>query len=182
MTDALFKNRYRPKTIRLPRHNYGRVGMYFVTICTHQRSHYFGQVVGDRVVLSAIGQIAHDNWQAIPNHHHRYVALDAFVIMPNHMHGLIQITKLSENPDQGQATVNRFGPLQKGSLQAIVQSYKASVTRACRRKGNNDFKWQPRFYEHVVRHNGSLNRIRQYIVNNPRKWSLDRNNSLGLWM
>jgi putative transposase len=107
------------------------------------------------------------------------VALDAFVVMPNHVHGLIHIVQAI---DGCHTTTNQFGPLQKGALPAIVQSYKAAVTRQCRRQGHDQFKWQSRYYEHIVRRDGSLHRIRQYIVDNPRKWAGDRDNATDLWM
>jgi putative transposase len=122
---------YRRDTIRLPNRNYGKAGIYFVTICTHARMSFFGTVEGTGTHLSAMSQIAHDCWQAIP-HHHPHVALDAFVVMPNHVHGLIHIVQAI---DGRHTTTNQFGPLQKGALPAIVQSYKAAVTRQCRRQG-----------------------------------------------
>ncbi|BAU66860.1 hypothetical protein STA3757_42660 [Stanieria sp. NIES-3757] len=71
---------------------------------------------------------------------------------------------------------NKFAPLKPGSLSAIIHAYKASVTRWCRKNSDDSFAWQSRFYEHIIRNNGSLDNIRQYIVNNPLKWSEDKNN------
>jgi REP element-mobilizing transposase RayT len=182
MAEARFKNRYRTTTTRLPQYDYGKAGFYFVTICTHDRLSFFGDVVNENPDLSAIGHIAHDCWLAIPQHH-THVALDAFVIMPNHVHGLIQIVNPVPAADPVRQRVgNQFGPLQKGSLPAIVQSYKAAVTRQCRQQGHEHFKWQPRYYEHIVRQDGSLDRIRQYIVDNPRKWATNQQNLPNQWM
>ncbi len=182
MAEARFKGRYRTTTTRLPQYDYGKAGFYFVTICTHNRLPYFGDVVNTDPDLSAIGHIAYDCWLAIPQHH-THVVLDAFVIMPNHVHGLIQIVDSVPAADPaGNSLGNRFGPLQKGGLSAIVQSYKAAVTRVCRQQGHDHFKWQARYYEHVVRQDGSLDRIRQYILDNPRKWAENRHNSPNQWM
>ncbi|MEH1905624.1 hypothetical protein [Nostoc sp.] len=77
---------------------------------------------------------------------------------------------------------NKFGPLKSGSLQAIIHAYKSAVTRWCRRNGFEDFAWQSRFYDRIIRADGSLDRIREYIINNPAKWEYDKNNSANLWM
>lgn len=177
MADCSYQH-YRNQTLRLPNRDYGKTGIYFVTICTAGRRPFFGMVTGDLTHLSPMGQIAHDCWQAIPRHH-SHVALDEFVVMPNHVHGLIKIVQATSDSEH---TTNQFGPLQKGALPAIVQSYKAAVTRLCRRRGYAQFKWQPRYYEHIVRRDGSLNRIRQYIVDNPRKWHRDLNHPDDVWM
>ena len=77
---------------------------------------------------------------------------------------------------------NKFGPLKRGSLQAILNAYKSSVTRWCRKNGQEHFGWQDRFYEHIIRLDGSLDRIREYIINNPAKWEDDKDNPANLWM
>jgi REP element-mobilizing transposase RayT len=69
-----------------------------------------------------------------------------------------------------------------GSLGAIARSYKSVVTRWCRENGHNHFAWQSRFYDHIIRADGSLDRIREYIINNPTKWEEDKNNPANLWM
>ena len=77
---------------------------------------------------------------------------------------------------------NKFAPLKPGSLQAIINAYKSSVTRWCRKNGYDNFAWQPRFYDHVIRDEHSLAKIQEYIVNNPDKWDEDQDNPANLWM
>ncbi|MEH2325192.1 MAG: hypothetical protein V7K32_16855 [Nostoc sp.] len=77
---------------------------------------------------------------------------------------------------------NKFGPLKSGSLQAIIHAYKSAVTRWCRKNGFEDFAWRSRFYDRIIRADGSLNTIREYIINNPPKWEHEKNNSANLWM
>ena len=138
------------------------------------------------------GQIAQKHWQEIPEHFN-HVYIDAYVIMPNHVHGIIIIDRPNQKSNvetrnfaslqltsQPTARSNKFAPLKPGSLQAIIHAYKASVTRWCRKNGDDIFRWQPRFYEHIIRNDCSLNNIRRYIINNPAKWSKDTNNPINL--
>ncbi|MBE9166931.1 transposase [Pleurocapsales cyanobacterium LEGE 06147] len=184
----------RRKSIRLPNRNYAGNGYYFVTICTHQKICYFGNIINHQMQLSSIGKIAQRFWLEI-SQHSKSTYLDEYIIMPNHLHGIIAL----DNPDnpcrdvtcrrrRSAANVptpnhdydlsqimSELSP-QSGSLSTIVRSYKSSVTRWCKQNGFNNFAWQPRFYEHIIRNDGSLDKIREYIVNNPIKWSEDENN------
>ena len=119
------------------------------------------------MVLNAAGQTAQDFWREIPNHYEN-VALDEFIVMPNHVHGII-ILKM-------QANGLRY------SLSTIVGSYKNIVSKTLHTRGQKDFCWQGSFYDHVIRKEESLDKIREYIKNNPRKWELDRNNAENVWM
>ncbi|GAB4233521.1 MAG: transposase [Stanieria sp.] len=183
---TLYKNKYRIESIRLPNRNYAANGYYFVTICTHKKICYFGNIVNHQMQLSSVGKIAQKHWQEIPNHFD-HVDIDTYVIMPNHVHGIIVIdrphqTSKTRNfaslqqPLSSTDLSNKFAPLKPGSLSTIIHAYKASVTRWCRKNGDDDFRWQPRFYEHIIRNDYSLENIRKYIFNNPCKWSEDKNN------
>ncbi|MGK7899787.1 MAG: transposase [Xenococcus sp. (in: cyanobacteria)] len=187
---TLYKNKYRIESTRLPNRDYSANGYYFVTICTYKKFCYFGNIVNDRMKLSQVGKIAQKHWQEIPNHFN-HVYIDAYVIMPNHVHGIVTIDRPIQKSNvetrnfaslqsslQSTNKSNKFAPLKPGSLQAIIHAYKASVTRWCRKNGDDIFRWQPRFYEHIIRNDDSLNNIRQYIVNNPLKWSEDSNNPM----
>ena len=210
MTQPRFKGKYRVESTRLPNRNYGANGWYFVTICTKNSTCFFGDVIVGQVQLSTIGKIAQQFWAEIPNHFvHTYI--DAYVVMPNHVHGIVVIDRpptslivtsnatnnvetrhVASLHHDGQNCVflqqtdtdqfNKFAPLKPGSLQAIVHAYKSSVTRWCRKNGFNNFSWQPRFYDHIIRADGSLNRIQKYIINNPAKWAEDREKPANLWM
>ena len=176
---TLYKNKYRIESTRLPNYDYSSNGYYFVTICTHQKFCYFGGISNQQMQLSQVGRIANQHWQEIPQHF-QDVYIDEYIIMPNHVHGIIVINRpdvetrnFASLPENDAS--NKFAPLKPGSLQAIVHACKSSVTRWCRKNGDSDFRWQPRFYEHIIRNEKSLNNIRQYIINNPAKWLEDTN-------
>jgi putative transposase len=203
MTKPKFQEKYRIESTRLPNHDYTANGWYFVTICTKNCLPYFGQVISSQVKLSEIGEIAQKCWIEIPNHF-EHIQIDTYVIMPNHVHGIVIIDKpLSQNvetlpfPDNHVETLqcnvstecditqrqfmSKISP-KSGSLSAIARSYKSAITRWCRQNNHDNFAWQPRFYEHIIRADGSLDRIREYIINNPAKWEEENNNSANLWM
>ena len=150
--------------------------MYLVTICTKNFQCWFGDVVN--------GEIANKCWMEIPNHFDN-VELDKFIIMPNHVHGIICIVESQNDynainvetrhavslPEQK----NKFGPLKKGSLSTILGSYKSAVTRSIRKHHYPKFEWQPRFYDHVIRNENSLESIQNYIIQNSTNWKQDRN-------
>ena len=170
------------QSIRLKNYNYAANGYYFVTICTHDKQCYFGDVVDSKIHLSQIGKIAHQYWLDIPQHS-KHTYLDEFIIMPNHVHGIIIIDKpcrdvpwyVPTNDDAWNLPkkMSKLSP-KSGSLGVIIRSYKSSVTRWCRQNDDDIFHWQSRFYEHIIRDEKSLNNIRQYIINNPAKWSEDK--------
>ena len=178
---TLYKNKYRIESIRLPNRDYAANGYYFVTICTHKKHCYFGKITNNQMKLSQVGRIAQKHWQEIPNHFN-HVYIDAYVIMPNHLHGIIIIDRPTQklNLSSQPTDTNKFAPLKSGSLSAVIQAYKASVTRWCRKNDDDIFRWQSRFYEHIIRNARSLENIRTYIINNPVKWSEDRNNPVNI--
>jgi putative transposase len=96
MEKGLFKNRYRIKSARMQGYDYSQNGYYFITICTYKKIHYFGNIINKKMILSEIGEIVHDCWLNISNHF-QFVILDDFIIMPNHVHGIIQICKHNKN-------------------------------------------------------------------------------------
>ena len=185
---------YRTTSVRLDGWDYRQPAWYFLTICTKNRVCFFGNVRRGIVGLSRIGCVAHRFWAGIPDHFD-HVRLDAFVVMPNHVHGLIGLmsppnaavetldpTSLqddvnqNDDPDRDAAINKRMSTIspKPGSVSTIVRSYKSAVTRRARRHGDADFAWQPRFYDHIVRNWRSLQHIRQYIIDNPINWTRDR--------
>ena len=181
-----FKDKYRVESTRLPNRDYAANGQYFVTICTRDRTLFFGDVIAGEMLLSEIGQIAQQFWAEIPKHF-EHIHLDAYVIMPHHLHGIIIIdrphyleTQLIASLQQDES--NKFAPLKPGSLQAVIHAYKSAVTRWCRKNNHEYFAWQSRFYDHIIRADESLDRIRTYVINNPAKWEEDKNNLANLWM
>ena len=175
---TLFKNKYRVETTRLKHWDYASAGYYFVTVCTWNREHFFGEVVGGTMRLSAVGEIARQCWVGIPAHFDQ-ARLDEYIVMPNHLHGIVVIVETRHGASLQTPTANQFGPLKRGSLQSILNAYKGGVTRICREV---PFAWQPRFYDHIVRNEEDLQHIRQYILNNPGQWEIDQDNEVGLWM
>jgi REP element-mobilizing transposase RayT len=166
-----FQNKYKVKSARLPEYDYSTVGYYCITICTQNKKCYFGRIIGHEVQLSEIGKIARQCWVDIPIHF-PHVSLDTFIIMPNHVHGIICINNVeTQNFASLQITKNVFGPQSK-NLASIVRGYKIGVQKLAT-VNNIPFSWQPRFYDHVIRNKKSLQNIRQYIASNVEKWLMD---------
>jgi putative transposase len=207
-----FKNKYRIPSSRLQTWDYAANGLYFVTICTANREHFFGDIkTADfeeinsnstpYLKLSEMGQIAEKYWYEIPEHF-PFVKLEAFVIMPNHVHGIIVIdntddgitTENSDNAEKNIIEINNSDTTphavqtpesgvsacaaasekwKPGTLGVIINQYKRIVTIKSR-KIHADFGWQSRFHDHIIRDAGSFERIRNYIINNPQKWIEDK--------
>jgi REP element-mobilizing transposase RayT len=168
---TLFKNKYRIESARLQGWNYTTPGYYFVTICTKHKRHFFGKIRNGVMYFSPIGRIAADELRrtAIMRDH---VVLDAWVIMPDHIHGIIGITNDDEPPV---VETHCDAPLPKrlrscDNLSNIIRGFKSSVTKRVRMAGHRDFAWQTRFYDRIIRDENALNRVRIYIKNNPAKW------------
>lgn len=190
---TLYKGKYRVATTRWPGWNYAAVGCYFVTICTAHRQSFFGDIASREMRLSDIGLVAQEEWVRSAQLRSN-IDLDAFVIMPNHIHGIVVIrddapSATDAPPNRRDAprrvstgTPNKFGPLARGSLQSVINGYKGAVTRWCRANRHPEFAWQSRFWDRVVRDEHALTAIRAYIANNVRKWAQDRDNAGGLYM
>jgi REP element-mobilizing transposase RayT len=157
-------------TTRLHDFNYSSNNLYYVTICTKNRECIF---VGadyhppEIIQLSKIGNIAKQCWEEIPNHY-SFVSLNQFVIMPNHVHGIISIEhkmRADNNPPLHMVT---------GTVGAIVRGYKIGVTKWCRQNTNIYDVWQRNYYEHIIRDQKDLERIQKYIRSNPASWTKDR--------
>jgi len=126
------------------------------------------------VIHSFFFFFAEDFFNKIPEHF-KNVEIDEFVVMPNHLHGIVIINDVVGTRDR--VSLRRFGNIGKDSLSLIINQYKGSVTRFAHKNGFDDFFWQPRFYEHIIRNDNDLHRIRTYIRNNPLKWSIDEYNN-----
>jgi putative transposase len=157
---------------------------YYVTIICHQRENLFGEILDGKVILSEIGLIAERNWANIPERFSG-IKLDEFIIMPNHLHGIIFINRVAEenHPNQKERTprensTGKFGEMTSGSLAAIVRLYKSTVTLHTRRlwKLDTSIIWQKNYYEHIIRDQQDLERIRWYIQENPIQWKNDQEN------
>jgi putative transposase len=160
--------RHRRRSIRLDEYDYTRPGAYFITINTCRREHLFGQVVAGAMVPSDAGVIAAAAWRAIP-HHFPHGALDEWVIMPDHLHGIIVIER--SVIDQPQQCAGKPRGTVPGSLPAIVQNFKSVSTRRINEYFGTPGRrvWQEDYYEHIIRA-GEIDRIRRYIATNPARW------------
>ena len=164
-------------SLRLEGYDYAQVGAYFITVVTHQRTCLFGRILNGELILNAAGQIV------LPAHFSR-IDLDTFVVMPNHIHGIIHITERLDESEEAQhaAPLQRSRSfrrnVQPGSLGAIVRSFKSAVTKRYNEKHSPSGLglWQRNYYEHVIRDENSLIRIREYIATNPARGSMDPEN------
>ena len=172
-----FQNKYRIPSARASWWDYGSNAAYFVTICTQNRIHFFGEIEKQTMVLSALGKHAETCWYDIPNHF-PFVQLGAFVVMPDHIHGIVIIDKpvpvpvpATETQDFASRQKNKFGPQSK-NLGSILRGFKIGVTNQSKLICPK-FKWQPLFHDHIIRNEIEYQRIHNYIVNNPLKWEKD---------
>jgi REP element-mobilizing transposase RayT len=162
------------RSIRFQDYDYSAVGAYFVTLCAFQRECLFGEVVEGGMQLSDAGLAVIDCWQAIPKHFSQ-AELDEFVVMPNHLHGIIV------NDCRGTACRAQFdeafGRPVAGSLATIIRSFKSAVSNRVNVLRDNPGVpvWQRNYYERVIRDEQELAAIRQYIANNPARWAEDEN-------
>lgn len=178
------------RSIRLKGYDYSQAGAYFVTIVTQGRECRFGEVVDGAMQLSESGRIAEDCWRAIPDHFPD-VELGAFVVMPNHVHGIIILNGNRRGTMDGRGTIYRaptmdttdraptteqFQKPVAGSLATILRAYKAAVTRRINRELHLTGIWQRNYYEHIIRNENEHDRIHRYIEANPLNWGTDSEN------
>jgi len=168
-----FQKQHR-RSIRLKHYDYAKEGMYFFTICTYKRQFLFGTVANGEMQLNDFGQIVYDEWQKTPEIRHE-IQLDLLIVMPNHLHGIVIIS----NRNVGATGGSPFpaGP-SKHSLSAFIAGFKSAITtRINEIRARPEARiWQRNYYEHVIRNEESLKRIREYILNNPAQWDLDPEN------
>ncbi len=166
------KPRHRRLT-RLKEYDYFQPGGYFITICTKKRSCLFGVVDNDRVILNQYGEIIKLSWLALPEHYHN-IELDVLVIMPNHIHGIIFLTDVGA----GLKPAPTVPAIPIHPLPEIVRGFKTFSSRKINELRNmpGTALWQRSYYEHVIRRDESLEKIRDYIETNPLRWSLDKEN------
>jgi len=156
------------KIHRLKDFDYSQKGAYFITICTLNRDKLLGRIVDGQVALNDSGRAVLSVWDDLTSRF-PMIETDAFVIMPNHVHGIIIVGAQFIAPFEG--SMNRAP-----TLGEIVRFFKAVCTRVIRINHHANFSWQRNYYEHVIRDNNSLKLIREYIVTNPLRWELDREN------
>ncbi len=189
------------RSIRLEGYDYTRPGAYFVTICTKKHTCQFGNIYNETVQLNRYGDIVQACWDNLLQHF-PFIKLDAFVIMPNHLHGIVILTERDCNdvnggrgeafsrthPGMPKIYTENASPLrsmtqqphgtQSGSLGAIIQSFKSISTRKINTTNNipGASLWQRNYYDHIIRNKKALNIIRRYITFNPLMWAYDMDN------
>ncbi len=177
------------KLPRLKDFDYANDGAYFITICTANRENIFGEIQNNKMVLNESGRVAEKCWREIPDHFPN-AKLDEFVVMPNHVHGLIwiensnKIIKRVGNADLRSLQIPCSPQTQsqkidrtKMAIPKIIHGFKSSVTRIIRQQNSATHSvWQKSFHDHVIRDDDELNRIRDYIWQNPKNWEKDENN------
>jgi len=167
------KERYHRRSLRLKGYDYSQAGAYFITICTKNRECLLGEIKNGEIILNEYGEIARKEWiksQII----RKEMKLDEFIIMPNHIHGIVIIDHVGAN---GRSPLRDFR-MEPKSISSFVAGYKSSVTKQINlvRKLPRFSVWQQNYYEHIIRNETELNALREYIVNNPLKWDEDQEN------
>lgn len=170
------------RSIRLKGYDYSREGLYFITLCTQNRVCLFGEIVESQMILNDIGQIANECWLEIPKHF-PHAKLHDYVIMPNHVHGIIELEQIegAENVLPLQKSHNEFQKMIPRSIGSIVKGYKIGVTKMIHKKmveADNflplQHVWQRNYYETIIRDKTAYHNISDYIQNNPAKWNTDK--------
>jgi len=185
------------RSIRLKGYDYSADGLYFITICTKERNHYFGRVIDGKMVLNERGQIVKNEWLNTINVRKDEVILHEYIVMPNHFHAIVEICRVgvshttqihtpqSHTPDDGLTTSDRGvcdtmnrgvcdTPLRSPSktLGSIVRGFKSAVTKQI------GFPvWQRNYHEHIIRNTNAFTKISNYILNNPAQWHCDMFNN-----
>lgn len=171
-----------PKTTRklnrLKGFNYSQSGYYFITVCTQNRLECFGNIDDGVNILNEFGNIVNNQWLWL-SEQYSYIKLDEFIIMPNHVHGIVLI----ENDDHGRdnprivpTTTTNIYHRRHNLLSKTINAFKTTSSKMLHQNGLNEFKWQRSFYDHIIRNEKSLIHIREYIINNPLNWDLDSEN------
>ena len=164
-------DKYHRRSIRLAGYDYGQAGAYFVTICTRDRACLFGSVTNGELRLNDAGTMVKTVWQDLPSHY-PHVELDEFVVMPNHVHGTLMLC------DEVGAGLKPAPTTRHHGLPEIIRGFKTFSARRVNelRRTPGMQLWQRNYHEHVIRDEDSLNRLREYVVNNPAQWESDREN------
>jgi REP element-mobilizing transposase RayT len=176
------------RSIRLKGYDYSQAGLYFITICTKNRECLFGKIEKGVMILNQAGKIADECWMNIQNHFPN-VRLHEYVVMPNHVHGILEITNVADRMAVG---TKKFSPVKRigdesaraknrsllhppsKTVGSIVRGFKIGVTKWFHENTNINDVWHRNYYEHIMRDNASFQTITNYILNNPQKWDKDK--------
>jgi putative transposase len=150
------------QSIRLNGYDYSKSGAYFITICTHEREYLFGDIVDEAIELTIFGNIARSNWDRL-SHYHPNLIMDESIVMPNHLHGIMILESSTEHTKP---------------ISEIIRGFKTFSAKAINKeRGLRGVPvWQRNYYDRIIRNELELDRVRQYIINNPQNWDTDKNN------
>ncbi|MCR4304252.1 MAG: transposase [Gallionella sp.] len=176
------------RSLRLKGYDYSLEGAYFVTICAHGKACLFGDVIGDEMKVNELGRNVQAVWNDLPVHY-PHVATDAFVVMPNHVHGVIVIRAggceaagypmahvVNFSPDHAERRAGlKPAPTARHGLSEIIRGFKTFSARRVNefRESTGTSLWQRNYYDHIIRNDADYNRIAEYIANNPQRWAED---------
>jgi len=182
------------RSIRLQHYDYSQAGAYFVTICAHARECLFGEIVDGAMILNDYGKIVEEEWLKSAEIR-KELELDAYVIMPNHLHGIVLINNeggltvgasgrsplTTDVRAHGRAPLRSDQPIlhrKPRSLGSFIAGFKSATTKRLNISRNTPSfaVWQRNYYEHIIRDEIDLNRIREYVQHNPVRWAEDENN------
>jgi putative transposase len=157
-------NRSSRKSIRLREYDYSQPGEYFLTICTYNHECILGSIIHGEMKLSAKGTIAQRCWEEIPKHFSN-AQLDEYIVMPNHIHGILILTESMVGTRHAVSLREEFSKAVAGSVPTIVRSFKSATTKRIHEIRNTSplRAWQSRFYDRIIRNDKELNNIRDYI-------------------
>lgn len=153
------------KNLRLRDFDYSQAGYYFITICTANKRHVFGQIINGTMVLNEFGNVTSSCIEEIPNHIENTI-IDKYVVMPNHIHLILIVQDINSSSEEKPLS---FIETSKQIVPKAIQQFKASVTRNTKMAG----LWQSRYYDHIIRNEPEYLKIWEYIETNPLKWELD---------
>ena len=190
---TLYKNKYRIESNRFNGYDYTKEGAYFITICVRYHQHRFGTIKNGKLVPTAEGKIACQCWLDMFEQFDN-AQMDEFIIMPNHMHGILfiddpeqqaiqhKLTQEAEREDEeyflrpprGGITGDSNAMLSRHSIGKMLRWYKAKCTYKIRNELGQPFEWLGNYYDHIIRNEQDFYRIQQYIINNPTKWEADK--------
>jgi len=178
---SLLINKYRINSSRLSSWDYSTPWWYFITINTKNHHEFFGTIKKETMILNALGRICRNEWLKTKDLR-RNIELDYYVIMPNHLHGIIILneedTCQRKDVERNVSTATNFYSMispKLNSLSAIIRSFKSAVTNQVHKSGFYSFAWQSRFYDRIIRNENELFYIRKYIIENPLRWEIEKN-------
>ena len=172
-------DKHHRRSIRLAGYDYSQMGAYFVTVCAHDRRCLFGVVEDGAMRLNGLGEIVADEWAKTAEMRRR-ISVDAFVVMPNHLHGILVINDC-RGTLQRAPTTEQFGRPTSDSIPTIVRLFKSATTKRINQmRGMPGFPvWQRNYFEHIIRDEAECGHARDYIEMNPARWAEDMENPNG---